>query len=152
MLPPTPLPRAPEAATALLHEALEALCFDVASPAPRDAALGVFRRHLARIQADVREQFESNALSGLPAARRLASLTDGLIAALFDYACDAHNVPKQLALAATGGYGRRVLAPFSDIDLLFLTSGNPNSDTLKAVEFMLYFLWDLRRLPDRSRW
>ena len=143
MLPPTPLPRAPEAATALLHEALEALCFDVASPAPRDAALGVFRRHLARIQADVREQFESNALSGLPAARRLASLTDGLIAALFDYACDAHNVPKQLALAATGGYGRRVLAPFSDIDLLFLTSGNPNSDTLKAVEFMLYFLWDL---------
>ncbi len=143
MLPPTPLPRAPEAATALLHEALEALCFDVASPAPRDAALGVFRRHLARIQADVREQFESNALSGLPAARRLASLTDGLIAALFDYACEAHNVPKQLALAATGGYGRRVLAPFSDIDLLFLTSGNPNSDTLKAVEFMLYFLWDL---------
>jgi len=143
MLPPTPLPRAPEAATALLHEALEALCFDVASPAPRDAALGVFRRHLARIQADVREQFEGGQLTGLPAARRLASLTDGLIAALFDYACEAHNVPKQLALAATGGYGRRVLAPFSDIDLLFLTSGNPNSDTLKAVEFMLYFLWDL---------
>ncbi len=143
MLPPTPLPRAPEAATALLHEALEALCFDVASPAPRDAALGVFRRHLARIQTDVRDAFESNQITGIPAARRLASLTDGLIASLFDYACEQHNVPKQLALAATGGYGRRVLAPFSDIDLLFLTSGNPQPDVLKAVEFMLYFLWDL---------
>ena len=143
MLPPTPLPRAPEAATALLHEALEALCFDVASPAPRDAALGVFRRHLARIQMDVRDLFESNQLTGLPAARRLAALTDGLIAALFDYACEQHNVPKQLALAATGGYGRRVLAPFSDIDLLFLTPNNPPPNTLKAVEFMLYFLWDL---------
>ena len=143
MLPPTPLPRAPEAATALLHEALEALCFDVASPAPRDAALGVFRRHLARIQADVRDQFERHTLTGLPAARRLAQLTDGLIASLFDYACEQHNVPKQFALAATGGYGRRVLAPFSDIDLLFLTPGNPSPDILKAVEFMLYFLWDL---------
>jgi [protein-PII] uridylyltransferase len=143
MLPPTPLPAAPEAATALLHEALEALCFDVASPAPRDAALGVFRRHLARIQADVRDQFERHALTGLPAARRLAQLTDGLIEALFDYACEQHDVPRQFALAATGGYGRRVLAPFSDIDLLFLTPGNASPDMLKAVEFMLYFLWDL---------
>jgi len=143
MLPPNPLPRAPEAATALLHEALEALCFDVASPAPRDAALGVFRRHLARIQQDVRDAFEAGDLSGLPAARRLAKLTDGLIAALFSYACDAQTAPVQMALTATGGYGRRVLAPFSDIDLLFLTPGNPAPETLKVVEFMLYFLWDL---------
>jgi len=147
MLPPTPLPRAPEAATALLHEALAALCFDVGSPAPRDAALGVFRRHLARIQYDVREAFEAGVLTGLPAARRLARLTDGLITSLFSYALEMHAVPEAvapgLAIAATGGYGRTVLAPFSDIDLLFLTPVEPAPELLRVVEFMLYFLWDL---------
>ena len=46
-------------------------------------------------------------------------------------------------MAATGGYGRGVLAPFSDIDLLFLTAEEPSPQTLRVVEYMLYFLWDL---------
>ena len=46
-------------------------------------------------------------------------------------------------MAATGGYGRGVLAPFSDIDLLFLTGDDPDPQTLRVVEYMLYFLWDL---------
>ena len=36
-----------------------------------------------------------------------------------------------------------MLAPFSDIDLLFITEDRPATTTLAAVEFMLYFLWDL---------
>ncbi len=48
-----------------------------------------------------------------------------------------------VAIAATGGYGRGVLAPFSDVDLLFLTAEEPGARTLSTVEFMLYFLWDL---------
>ena len=51
--------------------------------------------------------------------------------------------PGQLSVAATGGYGRGVLAPFSDIDLLFLTTEEPSPQTLRVVEYMLYFLWDL---------
>ena len=49
----------------------------------------------------------------------------------------------RLCLAATGGYGRGVLAPFSDIDLLFLTPGDASREAQAAVEFMLYVLWDL---------
>ena len=48
-----------------------------------------------------------------------------------------------LSVAATGGYGRGVLAPFSDIDLLFLTDQDPAAETLRVVEYMLYLLWDL---------
>ena len=49
-----------------------------------------------------------------------------------------------MAVVATGGYGRGVLAPFSDIDLLFITADKPGSSrSFAAVEYMLYFLWDL---------
>ncbi|MCC6718403.1 MAG: [protein-PII] uridylyltransferase, partial [Acetobacteraceae bacterium] len=49
----------------------------------------------------------------------------------------------QLCLVATGGYGREVLAPFSDIDLLFLTQGEASPQARAAVGFTLYILWDL---------
>ena len=115
-------------------------------PAARDEALAVFRRHLSLIQQDVRTEFENYRLSGSRAAERLAQQMDALLGSLFAYTLAVH-VPdargEPLAIAATGGYGRGVLAPFSDIDLLFLTPDEPPAPVLGAVEFMLYFLWDL---------
>ncbi|MBU6499535.1 MAG: [protein-PII] uridylyltransferase, partial [Rhodospirillales bacterium] len=148
MLAPVPLPSAPEDATAQLRQALAALVCGPTSgddgPVPRDAALGAFRRHLTRIQAHVRDTFEEGGVSGLAAARLLAGLTDGLIGELFLYAqAVTGEGTGRLVVAATGGYGRRVLAPFSDIDLLFLTAAEASPAALQAVEFMLYFLWDL---------
>ncbi len=123
---------------------------------PRDAALGAFRRHLARIQQHVRDEFESAHRNGFESCHVLAGLIDGLIRELHHYSV-GHAMPEgvaeaavanptrrdRLALVATGGYGRAELAPFSDIDLLFLTDPNASPETLQVVEFMLYFLWDL---------
>ena len=157
---PIPLPDAPEAAaskTALtrLTDALAAHA-DERGIVARDAALSVLRRHLTRIQQDVRDSFERAELTGLQAARLLGGLTDGLIAALFAHAVRqtvlepvgaGRDVPppatEPVAILATGGYGRGVLAPFSDIDLLFLTNREQNAGTLRTVEYMLYILWDL---------
>ena len=110
---------------------------------PREAALGAFRRHLARIQAQVRATFEQGEITGLQAGHELAGLTDGLVGALYDHAAAALGGVDSLGVAATGGYGRGTLAPFSDIDLLFLTPDEPSTHTLAVVEYMLYFLWDL---------
>ena len=144
MLTPIPMPRAPEAAAAQLSEALAALAAEQ-SPIPRDAALGAFRRHLARIQTYVREAFEQEQLTGLQAARLLGALVDGVVSRLYQHAIQDTGIapPDLLSVAATGGYGRGVLAPFSDIDLLFLTGDDPDPATLQTVEYMLYFLWDL---------
>ncbi len=133
-----------EEATRLLAAAL-ATPADATAPVPRDAALGLFRRHLTRVQQGVREAFERNALCGTDAAERLSALTDGMIATLHDYAMREMSAASRepLAIAATGGYGRGLLAPFSDIDLLFLTEDAPSPEILGAVEFILYFLWDL---------
>ncbi len=143
MLTPLPLPKAPEAAASVLTDALAALAED--GPVSREAALGVFRRHQARMQQHVQHAFEQDQISGLQAARLLGKLTDGLISSLYEHAIADTGLgrPEHLSIAATGGYGRGVLAPFSDIDLLFLTAHEPTQQTLQVVEYMLYFLWDL---------
>src|SRR3954465_11474808 len=144
MLTPIPLPRAPEAAATLLSDAPAGLA-EGGRPVPRDAAVGAFRRHLARIQSYVQHAFEQEQLTGLQAARLLGALVDGVVGGLFEHVThDAGlTTPGPLCVAATGGYGRGVLAPFSDIDLLFLTAEDPTPETLRVVEYMLYFLWDL---------
>jgi [protein-PII] uridylyltransferase len=114
-------------------------------PPPRDFALNVFRRQLGRLQGHVQQRFEEDGLNGLQAGRLHASLMDELVGSLFTYALNVLPLgPKdKLAMAATGGYGRATLAPFSDIDLLFLSDGPPSPALERAVEFILYFLWDL---------
>ena len=49
----------------------------------------------------------------------------------------------RMAVVAVGGYGRGELAPFSDIDVLFLMSDTPNKAMEQAIEFSLYLLWDM---------
>jgi [protein-PII] uridylyltransferase len=126
-------------------------------PVARDAALTLLRRHLGRIQSRVQEAFENHALSGLTAGRMLGELTDGLIFAIHAYTLAqvapeqaepganpfARTIEPPFVLVATGGYGRGVLAPYSDIDLLFLSDSPLGPRGRRAVEFMLYLLWDL---------
>src|SRR5215207_1619352 len=46
------------------------------------------------------------------------------------------------ALVAVGGYGRGELAPFSDLDLLFLHTGRRAAQARGLVEGVLRMLWD----------
>jgi [protein-PII] uridylyltransferase len=122
----------------------------LAGPMTRELALDLLRRQLGRIQGSVQEAFEAHALSGLAAARWLAALMDGLVQAIHAYAhavvparTPAEASEPQFALVATGGYGRGVLAPYSDIDLLFLTDSAAGPRAQRIVEFTLYMLWDL---------
>ncbi|MBX4967540.1 [protein-PII] uridylyltransferase [Rhizobium binae] len=83
--------------------------------------------------------------SGLNCAYRISWLQDQIITVLYNFAT-AHIFPQQkdkFAVTAVGGYGRDTLAPGSDIDLLFLFLPRPAEETHKAVEFMLYVLWDM---------
>ena len=51
---------------------------------------------------------------------------------------------EKICLVAVGGYGRRELAPFSDIDLLFLTPYKQTAWGESVIETVLYILWDLK--------
>src|ERR1700748_3298575 len=84
MLTPIPLPRAPEAAASLLSDALAGIA-EESGVISRDAAVGAFRRHLARIQSYVQHAFEQEQITGLQAARLLGALVDGVVQALFEH-------------------------------------------------------------------
>lgn len=141
-----PLPQAPEDAASALSDALSQLR-TAERNVPREDVLGAFRRHLARIQQSVRDDFETYRMAGVEAAQRLSALTDGVVSVLFAHAVGEvtgrAGLSDRVAIAATGGYGRMMLAPFSDIDLLFLAPEEPAPATLRVIEYMLYFMWDL---------
>src|SRR4051812_47665141 len=103
MLTPITQPKPPEATITALSAALAALSEDGA-PVAREAVLGAFRRHLARIQQHVQHAFERDQITGLQAARLLGKLTDGLIIALYEHATSdaGFGEPDQLAVAGTG--------------------------------------------------
>jgi [protein-PII] uridylyltransferase len=51
---------------------------------------------------------------------------------------------ERIALAAVGGYGRGELAPFSDVDLLFLLPYRISPRVEQIIEYALYLLWDMK--------
>ena len=99
-------------------------------------------------RARARARLEAGA-PGVEVARLYAAAADGLITALWRYATEVVAGPapaterERLAILAVGGYGRGVLAPFSDLDLLFLRPSKKTARAEIVTEFMLYVLWDL---------
>ncbi|SFU61256.1 UTP--GlnB (protein PII) uridylyltransferase, GlnD [Methylobacterium sp. UNCCL125] len=88
--------------------------------------------------------------NGLRCAQTLSNLTDAVVRAIHDavvwrlYPNDNPSTGEQLAVVATGGYGRGTMAPGSDIDLLFLLPYKQTAWSESVVEGMLYVLWDLK--------
>ena len=86
---------------------------------------------------------------GRRCAERLCKIEDEVIRILFEFA-RKHLYPSQnpseaerMAVVATGGYGRGLQAPGSDIDLLFLLPYKQTAWGESIAEAILYCLWDL---------
>lgn len=77
-------------------------------------------------------------------------LADQLVASAFHAAVTyLHPQPnrteaERLSVVAVGGYGRAEMAPFSDVDLLFLAPYKLTPWSESVVESTLYILWDLK--------
>jgi [protein-PII] uridylyltransferase len=85
---------------------------------------------------------------GRGCAERLCRMEDEIIRILFEFAIK-HLYPSQnpseaehMAVVATGGYGRGLQAPGSDIDLLFLLPYKQTAWGESIAEAILYCLWD----------
>ena len=116
--------------------------------AMRARALELLKGALFRGRMIAKERLEEGA-GGIETARLLCRVTDEVVSALHAFTTvhvhRARNPTEgeRLAVVAVGGYGRGTLAPFSDLDLLFLRRWKSNAHVESVVEFMLYALWDL---------
>ncbi|MEH7829766.1 [protein-PII] uridylyltransferase [Gemmobacter denitrificans] len=104
----------------------------------------------AAANAALAEAFAARPLEARALTRAQSHLTDGLVTVAFDLAHQHfHPLPnptesERLAVLAVGGYGRAEMAPFSDVDLLFLTPWKTTPWAESVIETMLYILWDLK--------
>ncbi|NOX25064.1 MAG: [protein-PII] uridylyltransferase, partial [Deltaproteobacteria bacterium] len=91
-----------------------------------------------RTRRDLLEILWRRGLSGRALLREHTELIDSHLVTKFK-TCPAAS---GMALIAVGGYGRRELFPFSDIDLLILHDSVSEDQLNIAAEAILYPLWD----------
>jgi [protein-PII] uridylyltransferase len=78
---------------------------------------------------------------GYGPARELTSWADRTVRSLFE--AGPGSTGEDWSVVALGGYGRRELCPFSDLDILFLIGRSLPSDRVEQVlKDLLYPLWD----------
>ncbi|MFT3966007.1 MAG: [protein-PII] uridylyltransferase [Sphingobium sp.] len=98
---------------------------------------------------EVRRRLEAHPTSGRDAVTAQAFLIDQIVRVLYDvttgwlYPINNPTAAERIAILAVGGYGRGEMAPFSDVDIAFITPYKTTGWTEQVIESMLYTLWDL---------
>src|SRR3984893_9504070 len=133
----------------VLAEQLSAVARSIQSPAlDRAPFVAPLRAALTAGRDEIRRRFEAGG-SGTVVVRDHCFLIDQLIRVMFDLVTgEIYPLPnptsgERLAVLAVAGFGRGELAPYPDIDLLFLLPYKRTPRTEQVVEYLLYLLWDL---------
>ena len=115
----------------------------------RAQVVAVLKPVLETGRAEIARRLSEHSQRGNDAAWCQAFLTDQILRLAYDFITQRlHRLnnptaSERLTLLAVGGYGRGELAPFSDVDIAFLTPYKQTAWTEQVIESMLYTLWDL---------
>ncbi len=116
----------------------------------RAATVTVLKDAQASGRAAISARLDAQPRNALPVTTGYTWLTDQLVGLTFEIVTERiHRNPnptegERMAVLAVGGYGRGEMAPFSDVDLLFLTPYKITAWAESVIESMLYILWDLK--------
>lgn len=91
-------------------------------------------------------QLHRGGAAGEEVSRLLADLTDRIVSELFRLAVDEHGdegVAARLSLVPHGGYGRRDVAPFSDVDLMLLYADGADRRVRPVVQRLTQDICDV---------
>ena len=134
---------------ALLAELDDLVGWSGYTPKTQSQVLDIFKTAFMRGWTEVRRRFEEDGASSRDVARANTLLVDQLVRSIYDFSL-ANVYPlanpttgEVMSISATGGYGRGELAPYSDIDLMFLVPYKLTAHSEQVVEYILYMLWDL---------
>ena len=108
-------------------------------------SLEAYRRFRRLEEHRLRLRISSGA-GGREVVRQRSDLVDILFRRIFAQVCTEHfgkAKPGGFAVVAFGGYGRREMNPFSDVDIMFLHAGNKTTpQETAAVQEIIRLLWD----------
>ena len=130
-----------------LSDALMALTGE--PQAMRAAATAILKPALEAGRAEIARRLAEHPSRGNEAASSQAFLIDQILRVAYDFTTTRLYRPgnptasERMALLAVGGYGRGEMAPFSDVDIAFLTPWKQTGWSEQIIESMLYLLWDL---------
>ena len=122
--------------------------YSVQDSSLRAALVERLRLLVDEARREARRQLERDG-DGRACAEGLSAFQDALIRLAYDfttnhvYSAKNPSAAEHMAIVAQGGYGRGMLAPGSDIDLLFLLPYKQTAWGESVAEYMLYLLWDL---------
>ena len=132
----------------VLADALAALDASDAA-ALRAGATALIKPALESGRSIIATRLAENPQAGREAATAQAFLIDQILRVTFDFATQRlyplnnPTASERIALVAVGGYGRGEMAPYSDVDIAFLTPWKQTGWTEQIIESILYTLWDL---------
>ena len=106
------------------------------------AAAKILSGALEQGRAEIARRLSIDPDRGRSAARATAYLHDQIVRSAYDFVSGGETAG--LSIVGLGGTGRGEMAPFSDVDLMFLTSGKPTPDQEAHVQAALHLLWDLK--------
>src|SRR5712672_314961 len=115
----------------------------MAMPANESISSGM-RGNYQRRMLEVRGAFEAGGASGAVTIAARAAAVDELVRELWRRVVERDpRLGVGVALVAVGGYGRRELFPYSDVDLLFLLDGRLAEKEVKdAIRRVNQEMWD----------
>ena len=88
---------------------------------------------LLQLREDIRQAWTPS-IGGRTWGRHHSDLMDITIKRLFELACDrSGEIPSNITVVATGGYGQKCLAPWSDVDLTFLVDRTDDPPILREA-------------------
>ncbi|HYZ48433.1 MAG TPA: [protein-PII] uridylyltransferase, partial [Sphingomonas sp.] len=118
-------------------------------PALRAQAVALLKDALDKGRHEISDRLTLNPSRGLEAAGAQAFLIDQIVRLTFDfttqrlYPVSNPTAGERIAILGVGGYGRGEMAPYSDVDIMFLTPWKQTGWAEQVIESMLYSLWDL---------
>src|SRR4051794_21025393 len=107
----------------------------------------ILRGALEYGRAEIAKRLTEAPGNGRAAAQATAFLHDQLVRLAYDFVTERvldQPLSGELALVGLGGTGRGEMAPFSDLDLMFLTAKAPSAEAERTAEAILHLLWDLK--------
>ena len=115
----------------------------------REQATALLLKSLGQGRAEIARRFALEPGRGRVIAASYCFLADQLVRLAYELVTERiHPRPEgsscRVSIVGLGGTGRGEMAPFSDLDLMFLVPERGSPWCEQAIETLLYMLWDLK--------